>query len=410
VTGFLRLLPVVLLLTTPSPARAQTLVADGVSGDATEAASEPKIARDVRGGIHLTFVKPVGGTDQIFVASSADNGRSWRVRQHTARSVPSRYPTLAAGPDGGLHLGWTTYEPIGHVYYSRFDGQRWSAPRKISPGDEYAGVPAITVDPTGAPHAVWYGIRQQAPPAATRHGSIYEILYSGFGRRGWSAPMVISPGLPDSINPALAADGSGTLHSAWYQLDGNVYQVTYARRVREWELPQQISAGGSDAFAVALAVQWDGRALLVWERRARPVRIYFAERRERWTGQQPISPDGQDAFMPSVAVDAGGRVYVVWSSEGQLYLRRRDRQWQGTERLTSEGVNTHPIIAAYREHIDLMWTQEMGGRRLVRFASLGGPQALPPGGRPTVRSAVILLLLAWLLLWQWRRRPRGGRS
>jgi len=410
VAAFLRLLLAVLLLTAAHPAPAQTLVADDVSEDATEWASEPKVARDPRGGVHLTFVKPVRGVDQVFVASSADDGRSWRVRQHTTRRVPSRYPTLAAGPGGDLHLAWTTYEPIGHIYYSRFDGQRWSVPLKISPGNEYAGVPAIAVDPAGAPHVVWYGIRQQAPPAATRHGSIYEILYTGFARSRWSSPIVISPGLPDSINPALAVDGSGTLHSAWYQLDGNVYQVEYARRVREWELPQQISAGAGDAFAVALAVHLDGRAFLVWERRAQPVRIYFAERRERWTGQQPISPDGQDASTPSVAVDRQGRVYVVWSSQGQVYLRRRDRQWQGAERLTSEGSNTHPIIAARGESVDLMWTQEIGGRRLVRFVSLGGPGAAARGGRPAVWTAAILVFLVLLLLWQWNRRLRMGRS
>jgi len=410
VTGFLRLLLALAVLTAASPAPAQTLVADDVSEDATEAASEPKIARDARGGVHLAFVKPVRGVDQVFLASSSDGGRSWRVHQHTRRAVPSRYPTLAASPSGDLHLAWTTYEPIGHIYYSRFAGERWSTPVKISPGNAYAGVPAIAVDPGGTVHIVWYGIRDQAPPVTTRHGSIYEILYSGRSGNRWSTPIVISPGIPDSINPALAVDGSGVLHSAWYQFDNQAYQVQHTRRVREWELPQQVSAGAIDAFGVALAVHPDGRAYLAWERRGRPARIYFSERRERWTGQQPISPDGRDAFMPSVAVDGRGRVYVVWSSEGQLYLRRRDRQWQGAERLTTEGTNTHPIIAAHGQDLDLMWTQAIGERRLVRFVSLAGPNAAARGGRPVMWSALLLILLALLLLWQWNRRLRVGRS
>ncbi|MDQ7843143.1 MAG: sialidase family protein [Armatimonadota bacterium] len=409
-TAFLRLLPALLLLAAAHPAPAQTIVAADVSEDTTEWASQPKIARDPNGSLHLAFVKSVGGTDQVHVASSTDDGRSWRVRRHTAGPAASRYPTLAAGPNGDLHLAWTTYEPIGHIYYSRFDGRRWSPPLKISPGNEYAGIPALAVDPAGAPHVVWYGIRRQAPPAATRHGSVYEILYSGWVGGRWSSPVVISPGLPDSINPALAADRSGTLHSAWYQLDGNVYQVRYARRSGEWEFPEQVSAGEADAFAVALAAHPDGRVYVVWEHRGRPTRVYFAERRTRWIARQPISPEGQDASTPAVAVDDGGRVYAVWSSRGQLYLRRRDRVWQGTERLTAEGTNTDPVVAARGAYVDLMWTQVIGQRRLLRFATLAGPRAAARGGAPAVWAAAIPILLALLLLWQWHRRPRPGRT
>lgn len=400
------LLAILILLST-SPAGAQTVVATGVSEDATEAASEAKIARDPGGTVHLTFAKPAGGFDQIHVASSTDNGRTWRVRQVTSLRVQSRYPTLAAGPDSRLHLAWTTYEPIGHIYYSRFDGNRWSIPVKISPGNTYAGVPAIAVDPRGDPHVVWYGIRDQAPQVTTRHGSIYEILYTGLVRGRWSSPIVISPGIPDSINPSLAADGSGVLHSAWYQFDIQAYQVQYARRLREWETPRQVSSGKADAFGVALAVRKDGAAYVVWERRGAPdIRIYFAERRDQWSGQQAVSPEERAAFNPSVAVDDRGRVYVVWESDGQLYLRRRDRGWSGTERVTSDGKNTLPIVAAHGDTVDLMWTQEVGGERRIQFATIGGS-----GGRPGPRAGpplavIIITALAILLLWQWRRRTR----
>lgn len=398
------------LMLSSVPAAGQTVVATGVSEDATEAASEAKIARDPRGGVHLTFVKPAAGFDQIHVASSTDGGRTWRTVQVTNLRVHSRYPTLASGPDAALHLAWTTYEPIGHIYYSRFDGSRWSGPVKISPGDAYAGVPAIAIDPRGDPHIVWYGIRDQAPPVTTRHGSIYEILYSGQSGGRWSAPVVISPGIPDSINPALAIDAEGTLHSAWYQFDIEAYQVQYARRLQEWEQPRQVSGGPADSFGVALAVHRDGTAYVVWERRGAPdIRIYFAERRDQWSGAQPVSPEGQAAFNPSVAVDANGRVYVVWESDGQLYLRRRDRRWQGSERIASDGKNTQPIVAAHGETVDVMWTQELGGDRRIQFATIGGPSS--PGGRPEGRggsalATVIIAALAVLLLWQWRRRTR----
>lgn len=408
-TGFLRIVLTLVMFCAALPASAQSIVADDVSEEATEAGSEPKIARDGRGGVHLTFVKPVNGIDQVHVGSSSDDGRSWRVQQVTTRSVPSRYPTLAAGGDGRLHLAWTTYEPIGRIYYARFEGGRWTSPVQVSPGTAYAGVPAIAVDPQGGVHLVWYGIRDQAPQVLTRHGSIYEILYSGLTGSRWSAPIVISPGIPDSINPTLGADASGGLHSAWYQADAQIYQVQYVRRQgTQWALPEQVSAGSTDAFAVALAVHPDGRAYLVWERRGTPTQIHFAERLERWAGQAPVSPGGVNAFTPSVAVDTQGRVHVVWEHEGRIQLRRRDRRWQGVETIAAEGTNTNPIIAAHGETVDLMWTHESGGRHQVRFVSLGAP-VRPSDERTPVWAAAILLLLAGGLLWQWRRRAAVGR-
>jgi hypothetical protein len=396
---------IIFLLAVALPAAAQTVVADHVSAEATEGNSQPKFGRDAAGGIYLTYVKPVAGVDQIFIASSPDGGRRWRNTQLTRRALHSRYPALAVEPDGTLHAVWTTYEPIGHVYHSRFSGGRWSAPAKISPGDAYAGVPAIAVAPNHDLHVVWYGIRNQAPQVRTRHGSIYEIMYTGLVRGRWSSPVVISPGIPDSINPALAIDRSGGLHSAWYQFDARAYQVRYARsRQGRWENPQQITTGPVDAFAVALALGPADRVFLVWEHRS-PGRaeIYFAEGPDRWNTPTPISGP-EPSSHPSVAVDAGGRVFVAWESAGRLQLRRRTDRWLGIERVMQDGQNRYPILAAGGEDVDLMWTQEIGGTPRLRFVSLGGIS----GSRRRAGGVglLILTLFAALLLWQLRRRQR----
>jgi hypothetical protein len=307
-------------------------------------------------------------------------------------------------PDGTLHAAWTTYEPIGHVYYARMTDGRWSTPVKISPGNAYAGVPAVAVGPGRDVHVVWYGIRDQAPQVQTRHGSIYEILYSSLSGGRWSLPVVISPGVPDSINAALAVDGAGTVHSAWYQYDIRAYQVQYARRRARWELPHQLTTGTTDAFAVTLAATPGGRVYIVWERRAQDgIRIYFAEGPDRWSNPVALSETAA-AGNPSVAVDTGGRVFVTWEDEGRLYLRRRTDRWLGIERMTREGQDHYPILAASGDAVDLAWTQQINTRHRVRFAAIG---ARPGGG--TGRNAiglVVIVLIAALLLWQLQRRRR----
>ncbi len=397
------------LLGAVAPASAQVIIATGVAEEATEANSQPKIARDQRGMIYLTFVKTVDGTAQVFLGSSNDDGKSWRVQPVTTGLSESRYPTLAVGPDNTVHVAWTQYDGgIGKVYYSQFDGQHWTPAVRISPGETYAGIPALAIDQQGQVHLVWYGIRNQAPVVQTRHGSLYEILYTARTGAQWTAPEVISPGIPDSINPTLGSDPQGRLHSAWYQYDLRAYQVRYRTHELTWSQPEQVSHG-EDASSVAMAIGRTGTIYLVWERHeTNGTRIYFAERNQRWSPQQPLSADGQPTEAPSVAVDDRGEVYVAWASKGVIHLTRRTQQWLGVDRVSAEEHSSHPILASRGEGVDLVWTQRAGDDRRLLFAALGtrGTGA-PSWGQRTVWGVVvagILIVAVWL--WQRTRRVR----
>jgi hypothetical protein len=395
-------------------ASAQGVLSPNAGEDATEANSQPKLARDASGTIYVAYVAPAGGVAQIYLARSSDAGTRWQIVPVTSSRAPSRYPTLTVDRQGTVHVAWTQYDGgTGRVYYARYDGRRWTAPVRVSAGQQYAGLPSIAVGADGIVHLVWYGIRAQAPEIHTRHGSIYEILYTHSTGGGWSPAVVISPGIPDAINPALAVDASGRLHSAWYQFDSRVYQVRYAERDRNWIKPVEVSTGGDDAAAVAMAVAPDGTVHLVWEQRSGAgIRIFYAEKRSRWSGQQQISPSSQRTCCPAVAVDAQQRVYVVWESDGQLYVRRRDGNWSGTDRLTRQPGNHNPILGSSGAHVDLAWTERAGQRWQVRFATIAGgaPGGLGAPPPTSLRGVIVIVLIALLVIWQVRRMRAVQRS
>ena len=374
-------LVVLVTLVAGSSANAQTVVATDVTEDATQANSQPKIGVDDSGKIYITFVSTAGGYSQIFVASSTD-GRRWDLQQVTRARAHSRYPALA-------------------------------------------------VDAQGTVHMVWYGIRAGAPAITTRHGSIYEILYTAASDNrlrpasngaGWREPKVISPGIPDAINPALVIDSTGRLHSAWYQFDLRNYQVRHTLRPttngagvydRAWTPPETISSGRADSMAVTLAAGPDGTAVVVWERRdSGGSRIYFAERSQRWSGQQLVSAPAQNGFNPSVAIDGRGRVYVAWDDDRQIYLRRRDGTWREANRVTREAKSTHPNIAAVNEKVLVMWTQQIGDEIRLRAATVAAVNASVPWPRlPWGLLVVGLLVAAYYLGWaavMWRRSRRAA--
>ena len=352
-----------------------SVVATGVADDATTSNNQVKVVR-ASAGLLVAYVGMAGGSPQVFLAASHDNGARWTLlTQVSSGPPPSRLPTLALDAAGRLHVIWTRYDDgVGKIYYRVWTG-RWTQPQaRISPSPGYAGYPALALDRAGAPQVLWYGIRAGAP-ASTRHGSIYEIFYTGYDGRAWSPPLLISAGLPDSINPAIGADPAGRLHAVWYQFDGRTYQVRYAERDGIWSPPRWVSRSQSDEFNPDLAVDPAGQVSLVWEHHdAQASTIYYARRSRRgWDGPVALSLGASPAHHPSVAVTARGDVYVAWDQDdGHLYVRRSTGRWEPIVRLTSSGGNTFPTLSADGADVDAAWTHTESAQSAVYFVRIVG--------------------------------------
>lgn len=307
------LLGVLVVPRTAPAAPAVVTVAREVSPQATAENSQRKLVVDRQGRLALAFVRPVDGTDRIFLAESKDRGRSWGLAEIPAAPRPARLPALHLFPDGGLHLVWTDFDLKGRILYSVRRAGSWTVPLALSPTGIYAGVPVVA-PLRGLAHVLWYGIRPERPREATRHSAIYQILATRQEGRAWVPPEVISPGVPDSINPALAADAAGRLHAAWFQFDGRVYQIRYTRFTGRWEAPRSVSAGNTDHTNVSLDA--DGVEVhLVWEERGAQRRIIYGR------PDQPPRTLASGAVGDPVVAAAAGRVAAAWSEGGVIVIR-----------------------------------------------------------------------------------------
>ena len=250
--------------------------------------------------------------------------------------------------------------------------RRWTGPQqRISPAVGYAGYPGLAVDPAGRPQVVWYGIREGGTLLYTRHGSIYEIYYTGFDGRSWSDPILISTGVPDSVNPAIAEGPSGRASAVWYQFDGRVYQVRYAERDRTWSEPESVSRSPSDEFNPDVAVDAAGVVSLAWEHHddLNSEIVYARRSGGRWQGPVALSAAAPAARHPSIAAAAAGVLYAVWDADdGQIYLRRYAGSWAPAVRLTADGGNSFPSVAADGAAAAVVWTHTGGGRSVVEYA------------------------------------------
>ena len=320
------------------------VVGRGVSPAATAENSQRKLLVDPQGRLLLAYVRPAGDVDQVFLAESADGGRTWRSTQMTQAPRPARLPSLALFPDNSVHLVWTEYAPIGVVLYRERRGGRWTAPVGLSQLGVYAGVPVVAPR-GGQPHVLWYGILPERPTVRTRHGSIYEIVFTRRAAAAWSPPVSISPGIPDSINPALDTGAGSRLHAAWYQFDSRVYQIRYAQFDGRWSPPRNVTSGPAEHTRVALAA--DGADVhLVWEEQGARRQIMYLRLAER---PQPLATG--PVHDPVVAA-AGGRVVAAWS-EDQAIILLQVRPSGESLRL---GAGSGPMVALRGNVAYVAWT------------------------------------------------------
>ena len=377
----------------------------GVSVDATGDNGQRKLARTTDGTLYLAFSGPVDGVEQAQVFFSLDDGETWKPDVALAQAgVWSDLPTLAAGQDGRLDAAWVDYASVGHVWHASKQGGSWSGFEKISPGEHYAGFPAMAITDDGA-SVLWYA----APPDESReHGSAYEIHHTVGDDGVWSSPVLLSSNSEDALNPSMAADRSGFLHGAWFQVFQGEYGAQYARfDGAAWEFPTMVSPLGGTATGVSIEVDADDVVHLVWEQvRDDSTGIaYAALSGGAWTEPAALSDSlSQD---PSVAVDGDGRVTVLWSEDGSIKGRRFDGAWSSTVDL---GPGTNPSTLS-GERILATWTRETGAGHEIVTSYLESGEGGGLGALFWVASIALAITgLALIVVAIVRPSPDSGRS
>ncbi len=383
-----------------------SVISSSVASDATAYNSQRKVVSDSQGNIYVAYVSGEGDFNQVFVAESKDDGRTWKdiARVSLSSSEGSRV-AMAIDSEDNLHVVWT--QGLGEsaqIFYSGYINKQWTSPLQISTGRGYSGYPSVAVDSRNSLHVVWYGF----------DGEFYQIFYVTNARGKWSPPQQISTGTPDSVNPSIVVDASDRIHVVWYKRITRNYQIFYRSFDGEWSDPRIISSGPTDSLNVALAVDSKGIVHVVWDKAVDGTSQVFYSKLENglWTKQMKLSSGDSNAENPTITLDQTGNIFVFWqTSDGGLYLRRFSENWTPQERLPLEGRHIFPSTrwAFYNDpkspnSLDLIWTDVTEASYALMFSRIEfGSSRFSLSGL-IIPSIVVGLLLVALIVVTKRRK------
>jgi len=171
--------------------------------------------------------------------------------------------------------------------------------------------PSLCLDAGGTPQVAfiqWDGRQDTLHLAQLKDGALSGVLTLG------------QPGIIHQ--PALAADGSGTLHAVWSQVNDKDVMELRTARIREGRLQGEIttlasSPNGGNAFAKA-ATDSAGHVWVVWQSMRGTLGDIFCRvydvKKSAWSEEIQVTKEPSGEWEPCVAFDGKGGAWICHDS------------------------------------------------------------------------------------------------
>lgn len=318
-------------------------------------------------------------------------------------------PMMVPDIDGYLHLVWMEADedwsrPNPGIYYSRWNGDTWSTPLKISQNTTgFAEDPSIAIDNNKIAHVVYvddtglstgesraYYIKRQTNgtwttptllphPAIPFHHAfgariavdtannlhvIYSIndnptkggsfYYTKFNGTSWSTPILVSYNtdgttpILDTTQGDLYADKQGNIHAVFWDW----YTGVFYRKLSgdSWSTPFLIS-GAPDVFGAKLTVDDNGNPFVAWyQSRDRSVRVLRTVS-EVWQTEEILTNNATLSFwgwpIQGITTTSKNIIAVGWGEEmgGGLTIDVAYRYYDGITWSAVDKVRTDTLFS-----------------------------------------------------------------
>lgn len=321
-------------------------------------ASNPDLAVDDGGGVHVAYASADNGNWDIYYSQSTDGvsfGPGIKVASDGSGGDESA-PAIAVSAAGEVHIAWRDGRNGNAVYYARLEVEKSFGPKLMVNDPQAIGEKTdveIALSPDGSiTHVIW---------ADKRTGDW--LVYSSRSVNGssFSGDILVSSGLFPARHPSIAVGTDRSVHAAWQEKiafggQGPVYHTYYGRSDPGANLfPASHRASDNLSASLepanpAVAVDQNEIAHVVFET--------FSYRDGGFIRHDSFSGGAFDSDVsvtdgvkpmskrctPSVAIDEEGVIHVVW-------LDQRDGPWEiFYARSIDGGVSFSPNVKVATTH------------------------------------------------------------
>ncbi|HEX4725597.1 MAG TPA: hypothetical protein VH333_24005, partial [Pseudonocardiaceae bacterium] len=227
----------------------------------------PAASAAVRHGLRVDPLTPsltmawrgVGSDNTIWW--SQFNGTSWGPQQDLPDRHTDAAPALLRfnpnGADAGLSnddllMAWRGAGADNHIWWSLYDGTRWSSPQQLADRATAAG-PALGIGGSGIVMA-WRG--------ANSASGDNHIWWSTFTGTGWTGQQVLADRRSD-LTPGLGDDGNGHLTMVWRGVDTD-NRIWWSEETSTGWTAQQVLADRRTEATPGISFDAYGGAMMAW--------------------------------------------------------------------------------------------------------------------------------------------------
>ena len=291
----------------------------------------PSAAADSANKIHLVWQDSSPGNDEILYKSSTDGGVTWssltRLTWSTGCTID---PVVAADSGTGIHVVYSDYKSSKRdIYYKRStdSGSTWSAITRLCWTFSNSDKPSIAIDSSGGIHVVW----EDYSPMN------YDVYYkrSTDGGTTWSTLNRLTWNTGESQAPVICADSGSGIHVVWYDNTPGNYEIFYKRSTdygASWSGTSRYTWNtGWSNYSVIAAGPSGGIHILWSDDTPSNIELYYRNSTDggtTWSGLNRVTWNAGYSFDASIATDSSGGVHVVWidSTPGPHTLFYKNRK------------------------------------------------------------------------------------
>ncbi|MHC4473873.1 MAG: TolB family protein, partial [Planctomycetota bacterium] len=175
----------------------------------------PSLAAGPDGRLHLAYVTDEAGSNDVLLRSADVRGRWGEPVTLAATDADEYAPSVAVTKDGGVVVAYAANPKGGRydIYTVTASGGKVGKPKRVTRSPDDAMAPCLAADADRL-WLSWYEWRKMGKLSRDR-----EVFASRSSGRGWSKPLQVSPrevdGYEDHADPVIRPDGNGGAWVAW---------------------------------------------------------------------------------------------------------------------------------------------------------------------------------------------------